>query len=141
MVVLDTDHMSLLEWSGAQGSAILRARLAALPPAEVLTTIISYEEQVRGWMAYIARLRSVTQQVDAYRRLHRQLDNYCRIPVLVFDVPAAATFHQLRRMRLRIGTMGLKIAAIVLSRETTLRSRKLTDFGQVPGLQVEDWTA
>jgi tRNA(fMet)-specific endonuclease VapC len=74
MVVLDTDHMSLLEWSSVQGSATLRARLAALQPAEVVTTIINYEEQVRGWMAYIARLRSVTQQVDAYRRLHRQLD-------------------------------------------------------------------
>ena len=53
MVVLDTDHMSLLERSGAQGSATLRARLATLQPAEVVTTIISYEEQVRGWMAYI----------------------------------------------------------------------------------------
>ena len=52
MVVLDTDHLSLLEWSGAEGSAPLRARLATLQPAEVVTTIISYEEQVRGWMAY-----------------------------------------------------------------------------------------
>jgi tRNA(fMet)-specific endonuclease VapC len=75
MVVLDTEPMSLLEWSGAQGSAKLQARLATLQPVEVVTTIVSYEEQVRGWMAYIARLRSVTQQVDAYRRLHRQLDN------------------------------------------------------------------
>ena len=48
MVVLDTDHMSLLEWSGAQGSATLRTRLATLQPAEVVTTIISYEEQVHG---------------------------------------------------------------------------------------------
>ena len=60
MVVLDTDHMSLLEWSSARDSARLRARLATLQPAEVVTTIISYEEQVRGWMAYLARLRSVT---------------------------------------------------------------------------------
>ena len=48
MVVLDTDHMSLLEWSDARGSTLLRTRLAALPPAEVATTIISYEEQMRG---------------------------------------------------------------------------------------------
>ena len=141
MVVLDTDHMSLLEWSGTQGSARLRVHLATLQPAEVVTTIISYEEQVRGWMAYIARLRSVTQQVDAYRRLHRQLDNYCRIPVLGFDAPAAVTFQRLRRTRLRMGIMDLKIAAIVLSREATLLSRNLADFGRVPGLQVEDWTA
>src|SRR2546425_4361437 len=140
MVVLDTDHMSLLEWSGAQGSATLRTRLATLQPAEVVTTIISYEEQVRGWMAYIARTRSITQQVEAYRRLHRQLDNYCRIPVIAFDAPAAVRFQQLRRTRLRIGTMDVKIAAIVLSREATLLSRNLADFGQVPGLQVEDWT-
>ena len=139
--VLDTDHMSLLEWSGAQGSALLRTRLSTLEPAEVVTTIISYEEQVRGWMAYIARVRSIAQQVEAYRRLHRQLDNYCRVPVLAFDAHAAVTFQQLRRAGLRIGTMDLKIAAIVLSREATLLSRNLADFGQILGLRVEDWTA
>src|SRR5258705_11295987 len=115
MVVLDTDHMSLLERSGVQASATLRARLATLQPAEVVTTIISYEEQVRGWMAYIARARSITQQVEAYRRLHRQLGNYCQIPVLAFDAPAAARFQQLRCTRPRIGTKDAKIAAIVLS--------------------------
>ena len=95
MVVLNIDHMSLLEWSSTQNSATLRARLATLPQTEVVTTIISYEEQVRGWMAYIARLRTagVTQQVEACtRRLHRQLDNYCRIPGLTFDALAAVTF-------------------------------------------------
>jgi hypothetical protein len=95
----------------------------------------------RKWMAYIARLRSVTQQVETYRRLHRQLGNYCRIAVLTFDAPAAVRFQQLRRARLRIETMDLKIAAIVLSHEATLLSRNLADFGQVPDLRVEDWTA
>jgi tRNA(fMet)-specific endonuclease VapC len=40
-----------------------------------------------------------------------------------------------------MGTMDLKITAMVLLREATLLSRNLADFGQVPGLQVEDWTA
>jgi hypothetical protein len=48
MVVLDTDHMSLLEWADVRDSTPLRTRLAALPPAEVVTTIISYEEQIAG---------------------------------------------------------------------------------------------
>jgi tRNA(fMet)-specific endonuclease VapC len=141
MIVLDTDHLSVLERSDQPGSVALRARLAQVPPAEVVTTIISYEEQMRGWMAYLARTRAMAQQVEAYRRLLQHLDNYRRIPVLPFDEAAAIAFQQLRRARLRIGIMDLKIAAIVASRNATLLSRNLGDFRQVPGLQVEDWTA
>jgi tRNA(fMet)-specific endonuclease VapC len=139
MLVLDTDHMSLLEW-GARGSAGLRERLADFPPDEVATTIISYEEQMRGWMAYLARARSFEQQVNAYQRLRRHLENYRRILVLDFDERAAEEFQRLRRARIRIGTMDLKIAAVVLSRGATLLSRNLADFARVPGLAVEDWT-
>ena len=139
MVVLDTDHMSVLERRDQPGAIVLRALLAPLPAAEVVTTIISYEEQMRGWMAYLAQTRSVAEQVTAYRRLQQHLDNYRRIPVVGFD-EAAVVFQRLRRARLRIGTMEVKIAAIVLSCEALLLSRNLADFRQVPGLQVEDWT-
>jgi tRNA(fMet)-specific endonuclease VapC len=50
-------------------------------------------------------------------------------------------FQRLRRSRLRIGTMDLKIAAIVLARDATLLSRNLSDFSQIPDLHVEDWTS
>jgi tRNA(fMet)-specific endonuclease VapC len=83
----------------------------------------------------------VVHQVEAYRRLLQHLDNYRRIPVLTFDEAAAVVFQQLRYTRLRIGTMDVKIAAIVLSRNATLLTRNLADFRQIPGLQVEDWTA
>jgi tRNA(fMet)-specific endonuclease VapC len=82
MTVLDTDHLSVLERSDQPGSGALRARLAPLPPSDVVTTIISSEEQMRGGLAYLARTRSVVHQVDAYRRLLQHLDNYRRIPVL-----------------------------------------------------------
>lgn len=140
MLVLDTDHMSLLEWGG-EGSAALRERLADVSPDEVVTTIISYEEQMRGWMAYIARAKSVDQEVEAYRRLRRHLDNYRQVPILDFGENSAARFLSLRRARIRIGTMDLKIAAIVLSQGATLLSRNLVDFARVPRLSVEDWTA
>ena len=46
MLVLDTDHMSLLEW-GSDEAARLRERLADCEEGEVATTIINYEEPTR----------------------------------------------------------------------------------------------
>jgi tRNA(fMet)-specific endonuclease VapC len=139
MLVLDTDHMSVLEWGGEK-SAALRERLADLEQSAVATTIISYEEQVRGWMAYLSRARSLAQEVNAYSRLRRHLDNYRDIAVLNFDEQSAAEYERLRQSRVRVGTMDLKIAAIVLARHATLLSRNIVDFRKVPALKVEDWT-
>jgi tRNA(fMet)-specific endonuclease VapC len=140
MVILDTDHVTLLEWKERPDTQRLRARLNALEDEDVATTIISFEEQTRGWMSYLSRARSMVQEIEAYRRLNRQLANYCTIMVLDFEEQAAAEFQRLRKARLRIGTMDLKIAAIVLARDGLLLSRNLRDFKQVPGLRVEDWT-
>ncbi|MCC6511972.1 MAG: type II toxin-antitoxin system VapC family toxin [Pirellulaceae bacterium] len=140
MVVRDTDHMSLLEWGG-EVSFRLRERLTECDPAEVFTTIISYEEQMRGWMAYIARARTISQQVEGYRRLRNQLENYRQIPELDFDSKAGEVLLDLKKSRRRIGIMDLKIAASCLSTEATLLSRNLKDFGDIPGLDVKDWTS
>jgi tRNA(fMet)-specific endonuclease VapC len=140
MVILDTDHMSVLERREQPGVGNLRARLAEVPPSEVMTTVISYEEQMRGWMAYLARARSMAQQITAYGRLLSHLESYRRIPVLGFDEAAATVFQRLRHARIRMGVMDLKIASIVLSRNATLLSRNLGDFRQIPDLHVEDWT-
>jgi tRNA(fMet)-specific endonuclease VapC len=59
--------------------------------------------------------------------------------VLSWDTAAADISQDLRRQRIRIGTMDLKIASIVLAHNATLLSRNLRDFHQVPGLRVEDW--
>lgn len=141
MFVFDTDHMSALEWgSGAAGQRLL-ARLDALSPGEAATTIITFEEQTRGWLAVLSQSRSLDEQVDAYRRLKRLLDNYLKTVVLEFDAAAAAEFQRLQRLRLRIGSMDLKIAAIALAHAATVLTRNLKDFSRVPNLRVEDWTA
>ena len=92
MVILDTDHMSVLERREQPAVGHLLNRLAELSPSEVATTVISYEEQMRGWMAYLARARSMAHQIRAYGRLLSHLDNYRRIPVLAFDKAAATEF-------------------------------------------------
>jgi tRNA(fMet)-specific endonuclease VapC len=141
MFVLDTDHLSLLEWgSGAVGQR-LHERVGALPEGEVVTTIITFEEQTRGWLAFQARARTLQQQVNAYRKLKHHLDIYLKLQVLEFDAEAAAEFERLKRLRARIGAMDLKIAAIALAHDATVLTRNLKDFNRVPGLRVEDWTA
>jgi tRNA(fMet)-specific endonuclease VapC len=118
----------------------LEIRLEQIDPALIATTIITYEEQTQGWLSYVARARTVVQQVAAYQRLSRHLDLYRRIRVLGFDEKAATQLQRLRQSRVRVGTMDLKIAAIVLTQGATLLSRNLKDFRRVPGPRVEDWT-
>jgi tRNA(fMet)-specific endonuclease VapC len=130
----------MLEWSESDEGLRLRMGLEGIAANAAVTTIINYEEQMRGWMAYMAKARRIEQQLEAYKRLKKHLDNYWKIEVLDFDSRAAQHFEHLIRNRIRIGTMDLKIAAIVLSRGATLLTRNQKDFGQVPGLRFEDWT-
>ncbi|MBI3801910.1 MAG: type II toxin-antitoxin system VapC family toxin [Deltaproteobacteria bacterium] len=141
MLVLDTDHLSALEWEASTTTQRLLERLSLLASDEAATTIINFEEQMRGWLAYLSRARTLTQQVEAYRRLKKHLDNYRTIFVLEFDLRAATEFQRLRKKHRTIGTMDLKIAAIVLANDATLLSRNLTDFRKILELKVEDWTA
>ena len=62
MLVLDTDHISVLERADSVERARLIHRLDQAGAETVVTTIISYEEQSRGWLAYVTRARSVTGQ-------------------------------------------------------------------------------
>jgi tRNA(fMet)-specific endonuclease VapC len=140
MVVLDTDHVTLLEWARGVDADRLRARLDDISPKERATTIVTYEEQTRGWLAYVGRARTLVQQIDAYRKLSRHLEVYRSIRVLEFDERAALEMQRLRTGGVRVGPMDLKIAAIVLAHDSTLLSRNLRDFRKVPGLRVEDWT-
>jgi tRNA(fMet)-specific endonuclease VapC len=107
----------------------------------VFITIITFEEQTRGWLAYVAGAKARDQQIKAYSRLHALLNEYRNRQVLDFDEAAMSQFEQLTKMRIRIGAMDLKIAATVVSKGATLLSRNLSDFRKVPGLQVEDWSA
>lgn len=138
--LMDSDHLSLIS-RGGELSERITARIAALPPESVAVSLISYEEQMRGWMAEIARMHRVDRQLAAYSRLDRMRDYYCVTPVLPFDEKALAQFQSLWMRRLRIGTMDLKIASTALANGATLVTRNTTDFSKVPGLTVEDWSS
>lgn len=140
MVILDTDHVSFLEHGGNGPGRRLLQRLDAVDPSEIATTIISYEEQTRGWLSFLAKARTISGEIDAYRRLHGHLNSICRVRVVDFDAAAATNFQRLRQLRPRLGTLDLKIAAIVLASDALLLTRNFVDFRRVPGLRLDDWT-
>ena len=131
--------MSLLQRGGAESQRIV-ARLRALPPDDVAVTVISFEEQTRGWLAHIAQQTATVNQVRAYDELKRLLQSYCFIAVVDFDSAAAETFDRLRALHRRHGTMDLKIAAVALAQNATLVTRNARDFGSIADLQIEDWS-
>lgn len=139
MYILDTDHLSVLERGGAKAQR-LSARLETIPPTQIVTSIISYQEQLKGWLARI-NTQDIEQQVKAYRGLRQQLAHYCEIPILEFDRKAAEEFQRLKQLHpTRIGTMDLKIASIALANQAVVLTRNVRDFGRVSGLSTEDWT-
>jgi tRNA(fMet)-specific endonuclease VapC len=140
MDVLDTDLLSLLRRGNAD-SLPLQMRLDRTSPHDIVTTIVTYEEQMRGWLAFAAQATTTERMLVAYARLEQHIEAFQGVRILAFDAKAAAEFDRLREARVRIGTMDLKIAAIVLANNGTLLTRNVEHFSKVPGLRVEDWSA
>jgi tRNA(fMet)-specific endonuclease VapC len=140
MILLDTDHLSILKYPGTERGVRLNERLRTQPTVEVVTvSIVSVEEQMRGWLAAIAKERYARRQVLAYTELARLFDFFRAFTILLFDERAADQFDSLRAVKIRIGTMDLKIAAIALVNQALLLSANRSDFEKVPGLRVENW--
>lgn len=139
MIVLDTDVLTLLQReSGAAFERITR-RLSTLADQPSYVTIVTFEEQMRGWMAFIARAKDPQAEVLGYAQLKSLIGEFSFRPILDFDAAAAAQHHRLVKARIRIGTMDLRIAAICLVHDASLLTMNVSDFRKVPGLKLVDW--
>ena len=96
-VLLDTDHLSVLQWQEQPACDRLLARLDQLPADDVATSIVSFQEQVQGWQAYLNRARKPAQIVDAYAKLEALWRSFLRMNVLSFTPDAQARFSEVRR--------------------------------------------
>ncbi len=99
MIILDTDCLSLLNREKILESSTLRRRLDSFPPDEIFTTIISFEEQMRGWLAVIAKAKTPEQQIFGYERLHISLEAYRNTTVLDYDENAAKIHQDLKSQK------------------------------------------
>ena len=120
MIILDTDCLSLLERQTGEAYFRLQAKLDEFPADEITTTIITFEEQMRGWMAYLNKMRSIDEQVFAYETLKQYFDYFKTLTIIEFDKNAAEICKNLKSNKIRIGTMDLKIASIAMANEAML---------------------
>ena len=139
--LLDTDHISILQRQTSPEYAKLMARMGQHQPGDFAFSVISFHEQVIGCHSYINRARNTTDVVRGYQMLAQVIRDFSAAQVVPFDAVAGAVFDGLLAQRVRVGRMDLRIAAIALSRGLVLLTRNVSDFGQVPGLVTEDWTA
>ena len=137
MILLDTDHVSVLRLPDGGRRTRLLARLAQVPDERIAVPVIVAEETMRGWLSAIAKERHASRQVLAYRELGSMFQFFAAFEIAPFDGAAADQFEQFGRIQ--IGTMDKKIAAIALVNSALLLTANRRDYEQVPGLRFENW--
>jgi len=140
MIILDTDHISFLQYPESEEAQHLLRRLAACDDPHIVVTVISVEEQMRGWLQVIARYRDPMQQITYYDKLIEFIRFFNDWPVLPFHESSVLIFRNLQSAKVRISTNDLKIAASSLDHGALLLTRNTIDFSKVPALRFEDWT-
>ena len=138
--LLDTDHLSILQRPTGQEYPVLVANINLHPVGDVVASIVSFHVQALGAHNLINQSRNSAELVRRYELLNQVLIGFTGFAVLPFDAPASAKLDLLKAQKIRIGAMDLRIAAIALSRNLVVVTRNARDFGQVPGLRIEDWT-
>lgn len=140
MIILDTDHLTVLKYARDDRFSRLAQRMADSVDQDFATTAITLEEQLRGWLAQINRNQDVVKQIPAYTELTGLIEFFSYWTVLPFDALAAQKFTEYRQQKIKTGTMDLKIASIAVAQNALLLTSNTRDFESIPNLRIEDWT-
>ncbi|MDH3716632.1 MAG: type II toxin-antitoxin system VapC family toxin [Planctomycetota bacterium] len=116
------------------------AHVKATAQSDRAITIITIEEQLRGWFTQVRKARDATRLTRAYQGLFQVVDMAKTLPVLPFSSTAIDRYLELRKSLPRLGKHDLAIASIALDFEAKVVTRNRQDFGQIPNLEVEDWS-
>jgi tRNA(fMet)-specific endonuclease VapC len=135
LYVLDTDILSLYQ----RDHPTVSARVDAREAGELVITVISVEEQLTGWYKQLREAKSPPELALAYQSMTDTVTFLARLPVLSFTLPAIHRYQALQALKLNVGKMDLRIAAIALERGAMVVTCNTRDFGRVPGLVIEDW--
>lgn len=137
LYLLGTDHISLHQ----RGNPSVTDHVRNVPERELAASIVSYEEQLRGWLDVIRKVEQTPKLPLAYQSLREMQLYFCRLQLIDFNVQTEQIYHELRKEYRRLGSMDLRIAASAMATNAILVTRNQRDFSQIAGLILEDWTS
>jgi tRNA(fMet)-specific endonuclease VapC len=138
--LLDSDHLSLLEHTTGSEYAQLVLNLNLHHAEGIGVSVSSFQEQVLGAHTKIQSARTDRELLRGFELMKDTFERYAQFPMLGFDQPALTIFKNHDKLRMKIGTMDLRIASIALANDLTLVTRNTSDFARVPNLKIDDWT-
>jgi len=92
VILLDTDHVNVLKYPEHPRFASLTTQLNTTADQDIGTTVVTVEEHMRKWLAWINRSDDVSRQVPAYQELLRLFVFFSRWHVVPFDEQAASEY-------------------------------------------------
>lgn len=66
MILLDSDHLTVLRYRNSEQGVRLAERLAQTLDPLIGTMVVNVEEAMRGWLAAVAKERLPYRQIPAY---------------------------------------------------------------------------
>src|SRR5260370_25258017 len=113
--LLDTDHIRLIQRKESTEYGAIMAHAALHAPADIVTCVVSFHEQVLGCQTYLARAKGVADLIRGYNTLSDVIRTFTRGTVTPLDAPAGTVLDQLIARKLGVKAMDLRIAAIALA--------------------------
>jgi tRNA(fMet)-specific endonuclease VapC len=136
LFVLDTDVLRLYY----HGDPIVVRSIDAQPATALAISVMTVDEQLTGWYTLTRRARRPVEIAQAYAHLADAVVRLARWRILLYTESAIARVAQLKALRLSVGLMDLRIAAIALEHGAIVVTRNRRDFSRIPGLSIEDWS-
>lgn len=142
--VLDTNQIRYFQ----NGNKNVIRRIKEKKPEHLAITIITVEEQMKGWLKEINDINKYQRnQPDKFKRILWAYDGlsqgikfFKNIQVLDFTESAYDCYQELVKQKTGVATQDLRIAAITLSVDGVLVTSNRRDFEKIPNLKFEDWT-
>ena len=136
LYLLDTSTLTLLHRRHPRVTANHAAH--AGEPIGITTTTV--EESIGGWLALLRRVKTNVQKAQASQSLADAVAFLAYLPIYPTTESMLDRFDRLVSMKLNVGTMDLKIAAVALELGGIVVTQNVRDFRRIPSLSWEDWS-